>query len=108
VDGPPGARPQVEALPLVWALGSHAAGWRAEIAGPAQPNPCKGDIWAPGQTLDDPLQHKIDRPRFGNGERYRLQHLRLHEALILQIASPHNEILGRATDSRGSAATNAW
>jgi hypothetical protein len=61
----------------------------------------------PGQTLDDPLKHKIDRPRFGNGERYRLQHLRLHEALILQIASPHNEILGRATDSRGSAATNA-
>jgi len=32
----------------------------------------------------------------------------LHEPLILQIASPHNGILGRATDSRDSAATNAW
>src|SRR5262249_3493885 len=26
VDGPPGARPQVQALPLVWALGSHGTG----------------------------------------------------------------------------------
>jgi len=23
-----------------------------------------------GQTVDDPLKHKVDRPRFGNGEHY--------------------------------------
>ena len=60
----------MQALSLVWAVGSYAARGRAEIPRPEQPDPGKGGPGLPRETLDDPVQHKVYRPRFRNSERY--------------------------------------
>src|SRR5262249_9803811 len=78
LDGPPGAREQVEAARLVWALGSRAARGETDIARADQPDPCERDPGSPGQPVDDALKNEIDRSRFGDGERNRLEFARSH------------------------------
>ncbi len=63
---------------LVWALGSHGAGRRADVTGGDQPDACERDPGLAGQPVDDALQHEIDRSRFGDRERNRLECSRFH------------------------------
>src|SRR4029453_2109999 len=49
VDRPSGARQEVEAARLVWAVGSHRAGRGADVTGGDQPDACERDPGLAGQ-----------------------------------------------------------
>jgi hypothetical protein len=52
----------------------------ADVSWPHEPDPRQRDSRLSRQTLDDLRQHAADRPLGGNGQRNRLQGLRVHRA----------------------------